>query len=72
MADRKYDDIICLPHHVSKVHPQLSRESYAAQFSPFAALRGYDDMIEEASVYIEDTGKPEDPEISPEYPDMLP
>lgn len=46
MAD-KYDDIINLPHHVSGRHPQLGKDSYAAQFSPFAALTGYDGVVTE-------------------------
>lgn len=40
-----YDDIINLPHHVSKRHPQMSMWNRAAQFAPFAALTGYDDAI---------------------------
>lgn len=45
----KYDDIINLPHHVSKKHPPMSLENRAAQFSPFAALTGYEgQVIEEA------------------------
>ena len=47
MSSHKYDDIINLPHHVSKTHPPLPKSSYAAQFAPFAALRGYDEMIAE-------------------------
>ena len=43
----KYMDIINLPHHVSKKHPQMSRYERAAQFAPFAALTGYEDIIEE-------------------------
>ncbi len=43
-----YDDIIDMPHHVSKTHPQMSRRDRAAQFSPFAALTGYEDAVEEA------------------------
>lgn len=43
----KYDDIIGLPHPVSAKHPQMAREDRAAQFSPFAALTGYDDAISE-------------------------
>ena len=45
----RYDDIIDLPAPVSKRHPPLSRESRAAQFSPFAALTGYDDVIQETA-----------------------
>lgn len=43
----KYDDIINLPHHISKKHPQMSLEARAAQFAPFAALTGYDDAVKE-------------------------
>ena len=42
-----YDDIINLPHHVSKRHPQMSMWNRAAQFAPFAALTGYDDAIKD-------------------------
>lgn len=43
----KYDDIINLPHHVSKKHPQMSMAQRAAQFSPFAALSGHGDAVKE-------------------------
>ena len=45
----KYRDIINLPHHVSSTRPQMSMLNRAAQFSPFAALTGYDDAIEETA-----------------------
>lgn len=45
----KYDDIINLPHHVSPTHPRMSRSGRAAQFSPFAALVGYDAAIQETA-----------------------
>ena len=45
----KYDDILYLPHHQSKVHPHMPREDRAAQFAPFAALTGYDDQIRETA-----------------------
>ena len=45
----KYDGIIDHPHHVSTVHPQMSMINRAAQFSPFAALTGYDDQIAETA-----------------------
>lgn len=44
----KYDDIIYLPHHVSEKRLPMARGDRAAQFSPFAALTGYDDTIQEA------------------------
>lgn len=50
----KYDDIINLPHHVSKKHPQMSLEARSAQFAPFAALTGYGDAIDETQRETED------------------
>ena len=44
-----YDDIIHLPHHVSKVHPHMPLRDRAAQFSPFAALVGYEEVVAEAA-----------------------
>ena len=44
-----YDDIIDLPHHVSETHPPMSRADRAAQFSPFAALTGYDAAVRETA-----------------------
>lgn len=49
-----YDDIIHLPHHVSKTRPQMSMEDRAAQFSPFAALTGYDAAILETGRLTEE------------------
>ena len=42
-----YEDIINLPHHVSKTRPQMPMSDRAAQFAPFAALTGYDAAIKE-------------------------
>jgi len=44
-----YDDIINLPHHVSVTRSQMSPVNRAAQFSPFAALTGYDAAINETA-----------------------
>lgn len=44
-----YEDIIDLPHHVSERHPRMSMMDRAAQFSPFAALTGYDVAIKETA-----------------------
>ena len=48
--DRQYDDIINLPHHVSKKHPQMSLYARSAQFAAFSALTGYEDVIKEKEV----------------------
>ena len=45
----KYDDILNMPHHVSKKHPKLSMEQRAAQFAPFSALTGYEDKVKETA-----------------------
>ena len=42
-----YAEIIDLPHCESPTRPRMSRYNRAAQFSPFAALTGYDDIIRE-------------------------
>ncbi|MBU3806106.1 MAG: hypothetical protein H9882_04365 [Candidatus Fournierella pullistercoris] len=44
-----YEDILHLPHHVSKTRKPMSMEDRAAQFSPFAALTGYDGVIKETA-----------------------
>ena len=43
----KYADIFDLPHHQSTNRKHMSLYDRAAQFSPFAALSGYDDMVKE-------------------------
>lgn len=46
---KTYDDIIHLPRHVSKKHPQMALSDRAAQFSPFAALTGHGAAIKETA-----------------------
>jgi hypothetical protein len=46
---KTYDDIIHLPHHVSTTRPHMAAIDRAAQFSPFAALTGYDAAIKETA-----------------------
>lgn len=46
---KEYEDIIDLPHHVSTRHPKMSLIARAAQFSPFAALTGYNAAIKETA-----------------------
>ena len=49
----KYEDIINLQHHTSSRHPRMARRDRAAQFSPFAALTGYYDVIRETARYTD-------------------
>ena len=46
--NHNYEDILYLPHHVSKTHPHMLIADRAAQFSAFAALTGYEEVIREA------------------------
>ena len=46
-----YEDIVNMPHHVSKKYPQPTMADHAARFAPFAAITGYEEMVlEEARV----------------------
>ena len=47
--DHAYDDIINQPHHTSRKHQRMSLHNRAAQFAPFAALSGYEEMIGETA-----------------------
>ena len=67
-----YDDIIDLPHHVSKRHRPMSMLNRAAQFAPFAALTGYDDAINGASHivindFFDDPDFPVEPDNDPSF-----
>ena len=48
----KYNEIMDLPHHVSKTRPQMPMSDRAAQFAPFAVLNGYEDVIKETERLI--------------------
>lgn len=63
MADN-YDDIINMPHHVSSTRPQMSMMDRAAQFSPFAALTGYDGAIKETARLTDEKVELDDEAIS--------
>ena len=55
MAERfPYEDIINIPRHISKTHPEASMADRAARFSPFAAISGYEDMVREAARVTEE------------------
>ncbi len=48
-----YGDVIDHPHWESPTHPPMSLYDRAAQFAPFAALSGYDDMIDEEARLVD-------------------
>lgn len=49
-----YEDIVNLPHHMSKKYPQPTMADRAARFSPFAAITGYEEMVLEEARITED------------------
>ena len=49
--NNRYDEIINLTHHVSRTRPQMPMSDRAAQFAPFAALTGYDDIIKQTATH---------------------
>ena len=57
-----YDDIIYLPHPVSKTHPPMSLRDRAGQFAPFSALTGLhaaaDRVAEETAAVYESGSSP--------------
>jgi len=50
----KYEDMIDLPHPVSRTHPQMPVKDRAAQFAPFAALAGHYDAVKETARLTDD------------------
>ena len=46
--DKRYGKIIDMPHHKSATHKPMTLYNRAAQFSPFAALTGYESVIMDA------------------------
>ena len=44
-----YNDIINMPHHVSKIRKPMSLQNRSAQFAPFSALTGYDEKVREVA-----------------------
>lgn len=54
MDKGKYADIIDLPRPESKTRRRMPISERAAQFSPFAALDGFEERIQAASGYAEE------------------
>ena len=53
-SEQKYADIINMPHHTSNTKPRRTMINRAAQFSPFAALTGYDAAVKETARLTDD------------------
>ena len=49
MSRDPFEDIITLPHPVSKRHPRMTIAQRAAQFAPFSAVSGYEEAIRETA-----------------------
>ena len=65
---KDYLDIINLEPPVSKKHPPMSLEDRAAQFAPFAALTGFDQMIEETSLQHQESYNQQEPNQENQFP----
>ncbi|MBR2186892.1 MAG: hypothetical protein IJ857_06105 [Lachnospiraceae bacterium] len=50
----EYEDMLALPHPISKSHPRMDITNRAAQFAPFAALTGFGGMITDREKDSED------------------
>ncbi len=59
-----YADIIDMPRRVSTARKRMSNYDRAAQFSPFAALTGYEDCIREAARLTDERGTLDADEIA--------
>lgn len=57
MGKENYQDIIHLNRPISKKHIPMSMRNRAAQFSPFAALTGYEEAIENTAKLVEEQVK---------------
>ncbi len=60
----KYDDIINLPHHEPTTRPRMPLAERAAQFSPFAALTGYEAVVQEAGRLTDTRAEPDEYELA--------
>lgn len=49
-----YDDMLSLVYHGTKTKPHMPMSDRAAQFSPFAALTGYEAAIDETARFTEE------------------
>ena len=50
---KQYEDIINHQRPISRKHKPMSMRDRAAQFASFAALSGYEDMVEEKRLFCQ-------------------
>lgn len=50
----RYDDIMNMSYPYPSRHQRMNRKERAAQFSPFAALTGYGDIIEKEARHVDE------------------
>jgi len=67
---KDYEDIITMQAPVSKNHPPMSLEDRAAQFAPFAALTGFDQMIEDTALSVRESYNPQEPNQDSQFPEL--
>ncbi len=53
-VERKYDDMLDMPHHQSHKRAHMSLHDRAAQFAPFQALTGYEEELTETARLTEE------------------
>ncbi len=56
----KYQDMVHLPHHMSKTHAHMPVQDRAAQFAPFAALSGHYEAVKETARLTEERIEPDE------------
>ena len=62
VVPHRYDDMLYMPHHVSQTRPHMPRADRAAQFAPFAALTGFDTVVDETARSAEEKALREEAE----------
>ncbi len=60
----KYDDIIDLEHHISPNRHRMSNYERGAQFAPFAALTGYDQIVHEQEILYDERREMDEEELN--------
>lgn len=71
-----YAELLSLPHFVSRKHPPMSLMDRAAQFSPFAALVGFEQVLADAKqqneTAVSTTIEAVEQEVVEEFPLCIP